>query len=210
MLPYSNLYTYGLAPGMMLQLYLEWYRILHLRMLVREQMPCIQARYVSRWLDCYLKCLFVGLPAFLALGHFNIDRTLPHYLLAGTGLFCVTSALCIYVALPLDLPRLAHWNGQEKLLKTWAFQVKRIEIPACKALIVLTILCMMSAAWKTNYLGDDLRSLAFGVLETVVIIGYQVVMALFAIDEQMIRVLSYPRSSDILPKAQVAETLTAS
>merc|ERR1712129_112211 len=207
MLPHSKLYTYGLAPVMMLQMYLEWYRIKHLRMLVRDQMPCSQAVYVSRCLDCYLKCLFVGFPAFLALGHFHIDRTLPHYLLAGTGLVCVTSAFCIYIALPLDSQVLVRWSGQEKVLKTWAFQVKSVEIPACKAVMVLTILCMMSAAWKTNYLGDDLRSLAFGVLETIVILGYQVVMALFAIDERMIGVLSRTTSSDLLPKPQVAGAL---
>jgi len=210
MLPYSNLYTYGLLPGMLIQLHLERHRIKHLNELVREQMPRNQAARLTRCLDRYLTCLFVGFPAFLALGHFHIDRTWPHYLLAGIGLACSSSAFYIYSFLPLDWSLLARWSGQDKLLKTWAIQVQSVEIPACKSVLVLTVLCMLSAAWKTAYLGDDLRSLAFGVLETLVIIAYQVVLGVFNIDEKMIEARSRRSPSNNLTKQQMADTLLGS
>lgn len=185
MLPYSKLYTYGLGPVLLLQLALEYDRILWLKRLIYERTSYAKDRRVISCLDTYFKCALIGFISFLFLGVFDIEQTIPHYVCAGVGLLFVTVAICSYIRAfgPGDL---ACQKSADESLRRWSSNVRKFELPTLRAVLILTAICFASAAWKTDFLGDDRRSLVFGVLETTVILGYQAMFVAFTVNDHMI------------------------
>jgi len=72
-------------------------------------------------------------------------------------------------------------------LAAWTAKTRRWVLPVMKSVLGLTAICVLSAAWKCERLGDDTRSLLFGVLETMVLIGYEFVLGSFIVDDNSVR-----------------------
>lgn len=187
MLLHGRLYTLTLALAAAVQLPLEHDRIRWLQQLFTRDMRPDDAMHVCKWLDVYLYGLGLGYLAFLTLGYFDIDTPLLHYFFSGLGLLSTTSAMYAHSTVPcMPSVEATPRNNDDCELAKWTIRAKRITRPCLHLIMCLTVICIISAMWKCEKLGDDWRSLIFGLLETMVIVAYQLGVGISAADDSMV------------------------
>lgn len=180
MLPHLDLYMLVGLPSCIVHIILERDRITWLEALVLRRLPFEEAQRVIRWLELYFWSLVVGTLGFGFLIRIHIDIALPHYICSFTGLAGVTLAMAVYLVAPIDFDALGKGCDDGE---AWASQVQRWVKTMLRLVLALTALCFASALWKCEGLGDDRRSLVFGVLETATIVGYQFVLGAMVVDD---------------------------
>lgn len=57
--------------------------------------------------------------------------------------------------------------------------------PCVKVVLVVHLMAVVAGAWKAENLGNDTKALLFGIVETAVVLGYQVFMGAMVVDDLM-------------------------
>ncbi|CAK0811101.1 unnamed protein product [Prorocentrum cordatum] len=180
MLPSLDVYLFLGVPGSVVHLVLERDRVTWLQSFLKLRTPCCSAHRAARWLEMYYWSLVLGSLSFLMLARVHIDMSWPHYFCSASGLLFTTTALCLYLVMPFQVALVGADGCSE-----WLAQAKRWVFPSLWLVLGLTAMCFASALWKCERLGDDRPSLVFGVLETITITGYQLVLGVFVVDDRM-------------------------
>lgn len=76
--------------------------------------------------------------------------------------------------------------SSESEFSQWASRVQTLVRPTLKFVVLLHIAAFIAGIWKIQRLEDNRAAVVFGVLETSVVFGYQVFLAVFALDDVMI------------------------
>mmetsp|Transcript_99799 Transcript_99799/g.316792 ORF Transcript_99799/g.316792 Transcript_99799/m.316792 type:complete len:308 (-) Transcript_99799:16-939(-) len=184
----QNLTVYLLvgAPVAVIFFILEWDRVRWLQSLVLECLPPEQGRRAARWLEAYLCSITLTLAFVLSLARFHLELPKAHYLCAGCAFLCGSLSACIYLAVPVDFSSMAARAGADAGLVEWAPRVQRWVRPSLKLVLGLHVVATLAGIWKAQSLGDERAALTFGVLETAVVLGYQLFLAVFVIDDIMV------------------------
>jgi len=178
---------------------LEYKRIRWLQSLVMQCPAGSQGKRAELWLEAYLWSLSAGLLSVLLLSYFHLDLPCAHYACAASAFgFCFASVF-IYLLAPIDFPTLVAQAESDANLQDgdsadredrdfafWALWLQRLVWPSLKVVLFLHIAAVVAGIWKIQYLEDNVAALVFGIFETSVIVGYQLFLAVFAVDDAMV------------------------
>jgi len=172
------------APVALIFLALERDRVRWIQALVSKHLPAEQARSAVRCLELYLWSLGSMFAFIMLLVPFHLDKPWAHYATAACALTLGFSSICLYLVAPIDVDRLTVSGSSEFTL--WASRQHSVVRPLLKCQAFLHVLLLASAVWKGENMGDDRAALLFGVLETLVIVGYQLVQGIFVCDDAIV------------------------
>lgn len=183
----QNINTYMLVgtPVAAVFFFLEHDRIRWLQALVAERMPRGEAERATWWLEFYLRCVVAAYFFVLALAPCHLEMPRVHYFCAAGALSFGITSVSVYLYAPVDYTRLGQTQG-ETSLAAWTSRVQRWVRPALKLVIGLHFAAGAAAIWKARRLGDDHAALLFGVLETAVVLSYQLWQGVFVVDDAMV------------------------
>lgn len=172
---------------------LEHKRIRWLQDLVLECMPSDQGKRASMWLEAYLWTVSTAFVFVLLLAVAHIERPHSHYICAGSAFSCALGSIFIYLLAPLDLCHSpAQASGKKQTDSETEFELfttrnQTLVRPVLKAVVAVHVAAGIAGAWKMQRLEDSRAALAFGITETAVIFGYQIFLAVFAVDDATVR-----------------------
>mmetsp|Transcript_87514 Transcript_87514/g.220193 ORF Transcript_87514/g.220193 Transcript_87514/m.220193 type:complete len:326 (+) Transcript_87514:89-1066(+) len=184
MLDNLSLYMIVGTPVSVVYFTLERDRIRWLQALLRQTLPDVQTRHANWWLDRYLVVFATLLVCILLLGPLHLELPCAHYCCAFCAIFLGFLSISIYLAAPIDLVALEQSGNAEAA--AWASRARRVVRPALKFVLALHALALGAAVWKAESLGDDRSALLFGVLETALVLGYQLFAGVFVVDDAMV------------------------
>jgi hypothetical protein len=165
---------------------LEYSRVRWLQGLMNQRLGTSRAARSVWWLEQYLRTVMVMLTLILMIGPCHLELPVAHYLCAGAALFCGATGMCLYLIATADLGSLIRRGTEDQQLLAWTDRVQNCVRPVLKAILLLHVLALLAGAWKSESLGDDGSALLFGVLETSLILGYQLFQAVFVVDDVMV------------------------
>ncbi|CAK0881819.1 unnamed protein product [Prorocentrum cordatum] len=84
---------------------------------------------------------------------------------------------------PLDIGALAQ-SGGRPAFAAWSAAAGWVR-PCVKVVLVVHLMAVVAGAWKAENLGNDTRALLFGIVETAVVLGYQVFQGVMVVDDLM-------------------------
>jgi hypothetical protein len=178
-----DLYLAVGAPVAVLYFGLERNRIRWLQGLVQQSnLPLEKARLLMRGLELYLWAVFCDYIFILLLVPFHLGLPRAHYMCAGCAFTLGFLSLSAYLWVSAELVSMAKASG-DAVRNTWAWYAQNRVRPALKFFVLLHFITCGAAYWKAENLGSDGKALLFGVLETLVILSYQGVHAVFAMDD---------------------------
>lgn len=169
---------------------LERDRIRWLQGLLLESLPQGQAGRAKRWLELYLWALGLTLLFILSIGPFHLELPRAHYLCTACALTCGSASMGLYLGAPVDLSAVAAAAGED--IGAWTLRQRWVR-PVLKLVLGLHVVALMAGAWKAHNLQDDCAALLFGVLETALILGYQLFQGVFVVDDVMVSLKSERR-----------------
>jgi len=187
MLRHLHVYLVVGTPVALVLFVLERDRIRWLQALAEARLPPQEAARASWWLRLYLQVVSVMLVLILAIAPFHLGLPRMHYLIAGSALCLGLVSVCAYLnALHILDALLAQDSEQNGELAAWTWRVRHCVRPALKFIVVIHVLAGISAVVKAESLGDDRSALAFGIMETLVVLGYQLYQGVFIVDDMMV------------------------
>eukprot|EP00411_Alexandrium_monilatum_P017809 CAMPEP_0175254512 /NCGR_PEP_ID=MMETSP0093-20121207/37229_1 /TAXON_ID=311494 /ORGANISM="Alexandrium monilatum, Strain CCMP3105" /LENGTH=323 /DNA_ID=CAMNT_0016548835 /DNA_START=38 /DNA_END=1009 /DNA_ORIENTATION=- len=211
----QNLHVYMIVgtPVAVTLFVLERDRVRWLQDLAEARLPPDEAGCASWWLRSYLNAVSLLLALILAIGPFHLGLPRAHYLITAMALSLGVVSICFYLtALHAFEDLLDSEQGGE--FAAWTFRVRCWVRPALKLVIILHILAGAAAVLKAESLHDDLSALIFGILETMVVLGYQLYQGVFVVDDIMVgrvvpasRVTPEHRGQEALQEKKAAESL---
>lgn len=184
MLRYLDVYLIVGTPVAVMLYVLERDRIQWLEALAQARLPAREAGRASWWLHFYRRVVSVMLLLILAIAPFHLGLPRLHYSVTA----CALSAgmLSIYAYLTaLQILDVESCEGEDELA-IWTRRARCWVRPALKLVISLHVLAFAAAVLKAESLGDDRSALAFGILETLVVLGYQLYQGVFIVDDMMV------------------------
>jgi len=184
MLQHIAVYLVVGTPVAITLLALERSRVRWLQGLMARRLGASGAARSVWWLEWYLRTVTVMLVLILMIGPCHLELPFAHYLCAGSALFCGALGMSLYLVATSDLEALA--DAEDQQLLAWTGRQRRCVRPVLKAVLLLHVLAGAAGAWKSESLGDDGSALLFGVLETSLILGYQLFQAVFVVDDMMV------------------------
>merc|ERR1719379_2715592 len=123
---------------------------------------------------------------------FHLELPCLHYMCAGLSFGAAFSSICIYVSAPIDFEFLAKQadstmkvqaQGQDAGFRTWTSQQHKYLWPVLRLALGLHFAALAAGMLKMQRLDDNRIALMFGIFETAVILGYQLFLASFAVDD---------------------------
>lgn len=167
---------------------LERNRIRWLQKIVKQSLPGSRPERAEQWLEAYLWTLSAGLICVLLLAPLHLELPRAHYLCALFALGFLCTSVCIYLLAPIDFSTLAARADTDRdgEFAVWVLWLQQLVWPVLKVVLWLNVILFVAGLWKIHQLGDKLAALTFGVFETVVIVGFQLMMAVFAVDDTMV------------------------
>eukprot|EP00747_Dinoflagellata_sp_TGD_P169489 gnl/TRDRNA2_/TRDRNA2_198558_c0_seq1.p1 gnl/TRDRNA2_/TRDRNA2_198558_c0~~gnl/TRDRNA2_/TRDRNA2_198558_c0_seq1.p1 ORF type:complete len:326 (+),score=58.43 gnl/TRDRNA2_/TRDRNA2_198558_c0_seq1:26-979(+) len=193
------------TPVAVLYLCLELDRIRWLQALVAARLPEVEARRASWWLEVYLWSAATCFIAVVLLVPLHLELPRLHYPCAGVALMAGSGAIGLYLAVPVNFQALAAADEDVGggLLAAWAARVQHHVRPVLMFVLVLHAAALVSAVLKAEMLGDERFAQLFGLLETSVILGYQLFVAVFAVDDVLVGQLVPSASEGACDKLKV-------
>jgi hypothetical protein len=119
----------------------------------------------------------------VSIGFFHLEMPRAHYFFTGCAISCGCGSMALYL-LAVDCGALVQ-PGDPAFI-SWSLRVQRWVRPSVKAVLALHLVAVGVGAWKALSLTDDVRALAFGIVETTVIIGDQVFQGAMVVDDLML------------------------
>mmetsp|Transcript_20246 Transcript_20246/g.51352 ORF Transcript_20246/g.51352 Transcript_20246/m.51352 type:complete len:352 (+) Transcript_20246:92-1147(+) len=185
MLENLNLYLVVGTPVAVVLVVLERDRIRWLQHMLTGALPDAEkARRAKRCLDLYFWTLSTMMMFILLIGPFHLGWPRAHYCCAFSAITCGCISICLYLAATVDLSTVVA-NGDEEVA-AWASGVVQWVRPVLKFVLSLHVLALGSAVWKAESLGDDRSALLFGILETTLVLGYQLFAGIFVVDDVLV------------------------
>eukprot|EP00933_Yihiella_yeosuensis_P027336 TRINITY_DN21209_c0_g1_i1.p1 TRINITY_DN21209_c0_g1~~TRINITY_DN21209_c0_g1_i1.p1 ORF type:complete len:357 (-),score=65.68 TRINITY_DN21209_c0_g1_i1:167-1237(-) len=168
---------------------LEKDRVRWLQSLFREALPEETAAEVVQQLQIYFYCISVTLVLILLIGPLHLDRPIPHYLCAGAAMSAGCTSITLYLTIPTDLPASGGEGKRSdawRELMAWSKHTKNTVRPILKIALFCHVAVVVVGGLKASSLGDDYRALAFGIVETAVVIAYQAFQMAFVYEDFLI------------------------
>jgi len=167
---------------------LERDRVRWLQALADARLPGEQARRASWWLKLYLRMVSMLLVMILSIAPFHLGMPRAHYICTACALFFGSTSIFTYLTALGHLDSvLAATSGEEDGdLVAWTRRVRRWVRPALKLVFCLHFVAAAAGALKAESLGDDRSALAFGILETLLVLGYQLFQGVFVVDDMVV------------------------
>lgn len=185
----QNLHVYLIVgtPVAIVLFVLERDRVRWLQALAEARLPVEEAGRASWWLRVYLQAVSLMLILTLAIAPFHLGLPRAHYLAAGSALCLGMVSVCAYLTALRILDALMAQDGeQDGELVAWTWRTRHCVRPALMLVVVIHALAFIAAVVKAESLGDDRSALAFGILETLVVLGYQLYQGVFVVDDMMV------------------------
>lgn len=187
------------VPVAVVLLVLERDRVRWLQQRVTGTLPAEEAQRTVHRLEAYLRLVIAMLGCILALGPLHLELPWLHYPCALLAILCGFCALGVQLSLPVSASGLSP-RARSTVGLIFAFHFA----------------ALAAGHWKASGLGDDVRALCFGVVETLLVLLYQLWMALYTTEElQMYEAVSDEHAEDLNAnkpscKADIPETLLGS
>lgn len=157
-------------------------RVRWLQSLCAESLPSQQAQQAKKWLECYLRLTGVMFMLILLIAPFHLDMPRAHYTVAAGAISSGFGSICMYLAATRDLAAVTSSNNAE--LVAWVAAQRWVR-PVLAFVLALHGVAGVTAVWKAETVGDDWPALAFGIFETLLVLGYQLFQGVFVLDDIM-------------------------
>eukprot|EP00405_Crypthecodinium_cohnii_P018154 CAMPEP_0206459424 /NCGR_PEP_ID=MMETSP0324_2-20121206/24164_1 /ASSEMBLY_ACC=CAM_ASM_000836 /TAXON_ID=2866 /ORGANISM="Crypthecodinium cohnii, Strain Seligo" /LENGTH=323 /DNA_ID=CAMNT_0053930965 /DNA_START=140 /DNA_END=1111 /DNA_ORIENTATION=+ len=171
--------------------FLELQRTRWLDEVIGRALPGAGSSWMRMLLNAYMASFGITLSFILAIGPFHLELPRAHYICAFLAIGFGCFSLILYLLATKDLNPLLASGDVEAM--AWAAQTHDIVRPVLKCVAALHILVFVSATWKAESLADDRAALAFGIVETSLVLAYQVFGGIFFMDDMLMgRALEAP------------------
>jgi len=195
MLSNLNIYMLVGTPVSIAYFILERDRIRWLQTLVMQYSPRDEVKFAVWCLEAYLWTVSTTFVAVVLLSVCHIELPMAHYICAAIAFSFGFTSVCLALLTPIDYSALAAnaakaCNGCDERLDcdfaVWAMRLQSRVKPALMFVVVLHVVALAAGLWKIQCLHDTRAALVFGVAETATVLGYQLFIGIFSVDDAMV------------------------